>query len=221
MANLGSGYFTGGSSNPIGGGYSTDSSSYFTGGSSGISGKTALKAGGLTFDLIQDMLQNNARNQMASVQSKYYGTIAKDLRQGAEQVEDDYNRMADSQEEYSAEQSHNLRESDKLRMRQQEGVLATTGLSMTEGTIAQVEEQNEYNSIQNAYAIFHQGQEQASQSRYQGQVKKRDLLYQADVKDYEGEMAKYSAKMAERNSMTGILKRGANAGWKWYTMGLG
>ena len=102
-------------------------------------------------------------------------------------------------------------------MKKQKGVMATTGLSMTEGTVAQVEEQNEYNSLQNAYDLFHQGQEQASEVRYQGEIQKRNLLYQADMKDYEAQMAQYSFD----NSLAGMMTNLGDKAWNWYTMGLG
>ena len=124
-------------------------------------------------------------------------------RQQAEEAKAQAERIATSQEDKAIEDSKRSRLADKRRMEKMQAMMAGSGVSSTYGSPLQVAEIDDITSSLNTLDIFEAGFNQANETRYAGEQKRRGLLYEAEQYKYQRDLSK---QMAKTKLITGLIK---------------
>ena len=161
-----------------------------------IAGIASLVGGGLS--VMQE--QEQAKNEQEFL--KQQEALAR--QQAADEVERS-ERVADAEEIQGIETARRSRLKDKKRLSSERARMGSSGVSLTEGSPLQIEEENDLTSILNTEDIFNEGLNRGAETRYAGKLAERSLLFEADQLGFQRKLSKSTAKS---NLSTGILKSG-------------
>ena len=164
-----------------------------------IAGIASLVGGGL--GVMQE--QEQAKNEQEFL--KQQEALAR--QQAADEVERS-ERVADAEEIQGIETARRSRLADKKRLSSERARMATSGVSLTEGSPLQIEEENDLTSILNTEDIFNEGLNRGAETRYAGKLAERSLLFEADQLGFQRKLSKSTAKS---NLISGVLKTGVGA----------
>ena len=122
-------------------------------------------------------------------------------RQQAESEMERAERIAENEEVQAIETARRQRREDQRRMDVERARMAGSGVSLTEGTPLLVQEEDDLTSMLNIEDIFNAGLNEAAEIRYQGEQNKRGLLWEAEQSQYQGNLAKYTARQKVTSSL--------------------
>jgi hypothetical protein len=115
-------------------------------------------------------------------------------RQEAQDAVDQSERIAGAEEEQAIETARRSRISDRKRLESERARMASSGVSLTEGTPLKIEEENDITSRFNANDIFNDGLNRAAETRFAGRQKERSLLFEANELGFQRKLSKRTAK---------------------------
>ena len=145
----------------------------------------ALVGGGL--NIFQQQQQASAEQDVLKQQEAM-------ARQQANEAEAQANRIAESEEVQGIETARRQRLQDKKRLESKRAFMAGSGVSQTEGSPLQIEEQEQITSALNSNDIFNAGLTRGAESRFAGQQQKRGLLFEAEQFKFQRKASKQKAK---------------------------